>query len=40
MHNITMLGAGFIGMFYTMTLPSRRGCERVKAVYSRTAERA
>ena len=40
MHSITMLGTGLIGMFYTMTLHSGRGRDRVKVVYSRTLERA
>jgi predicted dehydrogenase len=40
MHKITMLGSGFIGMFYTMTLHSGRGRDRVQVVYSRTPERA
>jgi predicted dehydrogenase len=40
MHNITMLGSGFIGMFYTKTLHSGRSRDRVKVVYSRTLERA
>lgn len=35
-----MLGTGLIGMFYTMTLHSHRGQDRVHCVYSRTAERA
>lgn len=34
-----MLGTGLIGMFYTMTLHSHRGQDRVHSVYSRTAER-
>ena len=37
---ITMLGTGLIGMFYTMTLHGPRSQDRVRAVYSRTAERA
>jgi predicted dehydrogenase len=40
MHKITMLGSGFIGMFYTMTLHSGRGRDRVQVIYSRTPERA
>jgi len=40
MHNITLLGTGLIGMFYTMTLHSHRGRDRVRTVFSRTAERA
>jgi len=39
-HNITMLGTGLIGMFYTMTLHNQRGIDRVKVVQSRTADRA
>ena len=39
-HQITMLGTGLIGMFYTMTLHNQRGRDRVGAVYSRTEERA
>lgn len=35
-----MLGTGLIGMFYTMTLHSHRGQDRVHSVYSRTSERA
>jgi len=40
MHRITMLGTGLIGMFYTQSLHSGRGQDRVQVVYSRTAERA
>ncbi|MBN1293402.1 MAG: Gfo/Idh/MocA family oxidoreductase [Candidatus Latescibacteria bacterium] len=40
MHNITMLGTGLIGMFYTMTLHGKRSRDRVHTVYSRTIERA
>ncbi len=39
-HNVTMLGTGLIGMFYTMTLHSQRGRDRVTMVYSRSEERA
>jgi predicted dehydrogenase len=39
-HNITMLGTGLIGLFYTMTLHGHRGKDRVRMVYSRSAERA
>ena len=39
-HQVTMLGTGLIGMFYTLTLHSRRGRDRVKTVYSRSEERA
>ena len=38
--NISLLGTGLIGMFYTMTLHENRGKDRVKCVYSRTAENA
>ncbi len=40
MHNITMLGTGLIGMFYTMTLHGGRSRDHVQRVYSRTEERA
>jgi predicted dehydrogenase len=40
MHNITMLGTGLIGMFYTKTLHGQRGRDKVHTVYSRTGERA
>ena len=40
MHNVTMLGTGLIGMFYTMTLHGQRNRDRVQVVYSRSAERA
>jgi len=39
-HRIAMLGAGFIGAFYTTTLHSGRGRDRVQVVYGRNAERA
>ena len=39
-HNITMLGTGLIGMFYTMALHGQRSRDRVKMVYSRREERA
>lgn len=39
-HRITMLGTGLIGLFYTMTLHSHRGKDRVHAVYSRSMDRA
>ncbi|GAG21083.1 unnamed protein product, partial [marine sediment metagenome] len=39
MHQITMLGTGLIGMFYTMTLHGRRGRDRVHVVYSPTEDR-
>jgi len=38
-HSVTMLGTGLIGDFYTSTLHGRRGRDRVRVVYSRTAER-
>lgn len=40
MHKITMLGAGLIGMFYTMTLHGRRSRDQVSIVYSRSEDRA
>ena len=39
-HNVTMLGTGLIGMFYTMTLHGQRSRDRVTMVYSRSEERA
>jgi len=39
-HNVTMLGTGLIGMFYTMTLHGNRGRDRVLSVYSRSLDRA
>jgi predicted dehydrogenase len=38
-HAITMLGTGLIGDFYTNTLHGQRGRDRVRVVFSRTAER-
>jgi len=38
-HAITMLGTGLISDFYTQTLHGHRGADRVRVVYSRTAER-
>ena len=38
-HSITMLGTGLIGDFYTNTLHSQRGIDRVRVVYSRSEER-
>ena len=38
-HAITMLGTGLIGDFYTRTLQGHRNADRVRVVYSRTAER-
>lgn len=40
MHQITMLGTGLIGMFYTMTLHGYRARDKVHTVYSRSKERA
>lgn len=39
-HRIAMLGTGFIGAFYTTTLHSGRGRDRVQLVYGRNAEKA
>ena len=39
-HNVTMLGTGLIGMFYTMTIHGNRSRDKVGVVYSRTEERA
>lgn len=39
-HQVTMLGTGLIGSFYTMALHGQRTRDRVSAVYSRTEERA
>jgi predicted dehydrogenase len=39
-HNVTMLGTGLIGGFYTMTLHGQRGRDRVGVAYSRSADRA
>ena len=38
-HNVTMLGTGLIGDFYTATLHGQRGRDRVEVVYSRSDER-
>jgi predicted dehydrogenase len=38
-HNITMLGTGLIGDFYTNTLHGQRGSDRVRVVYSRSQAR-
>jgi predicted dehydrogenase len=38
-HRVAILGTGLIGDFYTMTLHSRRGRDRVEVVYSRSVER-
>lgn len=40
MRNITMLGAGLIGTFYTMTLLGQRSRDQIKMVCSRTPEHA
>ncbi len=39
-YNVTMLGTGLIGMFYTLALHGQRNRDRVVSVYSRRAERA
>jgi predicted dehydrogenase len=39
-HNVTMLGTGLIGLFYTQTLHRHRNRDRVAIVYSRSPERA
>ena len=39
MSNVTMLGTGLIGMFYTMTLHGNRSRDRVQVVYSRSEDR-
>lgn len=38
-HRVAMLGTGLIGDFYTMTLHSQRGRDRVQVAYSRSDER-
>jgi predicted dehydrogenase len=38
-HNVTMLGTGLIGDFYTMTLHGGRSRDRVAVAYSRSVER-
>ena len=38
-HSISMLGTGLIGDFYTATLHGQRSRDRVRVVYSRSAER-
>ena len=40
MHKITMLGAGFIGMFYTKTIQRSRSKDEVSVIFNRTAENA
>jgi predicted dehydrogenase len=39
-HNVTMLGTGLIGGFYTMTLHGQRNRDRVGVVYSRSEDRS
>jgi predicted dehydrogenase len=39
-HQVTLLGTGLIGMFYTMTLHGQRSRDRVHMIYSRSEERA
>jgi predicted dehydrogenase len=39
-HNITMLGTGLIGLFYTLALHGQRNRDQVKVIYSRSQERA
>jgi predicted dehydrogenase len=38
-HQVAMLGTGLIGDFYTMSLHAQRSRDRVRIVYSRSAER-
>ena len=38
-HQVSMLGTGLIGDFYTMTLHGQRNRDRVQVVYSRSDER-
>ncbi len=40
MHNVTVLGTGLIGRFYTSTLHGLRSRDQVRVVYSRSEERA
>lgn len=40
MHKISLLGAGFIGMFYTLTINRSRSKDQVLVVYNRTPENA
>ncbi|UCF97979.1 MAG: Gfo/Idh/MocA family oxidoreductase [Spirochaetaceae bacterium] len=40
MHNITMLGTGLIGMFYTQTLHANRSRDKVHVIYSRSEQKA
>lgn len=39
-HQVTMLGTGLIGLFYTLALHGQRNRDRVGAIYSRSQERA
>ena len=39
-HNITMLGAGLIGTFYTMTIQGQRSRDRVQTICALTDEEA
>ena len=39
-HQVSMLGTGLIGDFYTATLHGQRGRDRVRVVYSRSGDRA
>ena len=39
-HQVTMLGTGLIGLFYTRTLHGQRNRDRVHVVYSRSQDRA
>ncbi len=39
-HRISLLGAGFIGRFYTTTLHQGRGSDRIHTVFSRSQESA
>src|SRR6187200_199192 len=38
-HNVTLLGTGLIGDFYATTLHAQRSRDRVRVVYSRSAQR-
>ena len=40
MSNISLLGTGLIGMFYTMTLHGQRRRDRICHVYSRDEDKA
>ena len=39
-HRITLLGAGLIGTFYTMTIHGRRGRDRIHTICAQTTEEA